>query len=42
MMPQGRRGIRQRQFSRDGDPGRRLVTGSQGGDAGERGEWKDE
>jgi hypothetical protein len=33
---------RQRQFSRDVGPGRRPVTGGQGGDAGERGEWEDE
>jgi hypothetical protein len=35
---------RQRQFfSHDGtDPGRHPVTGGQGGDAGERGEWEDE
>jgi hypothetical protein len=33
---------RQRQFSRDRGPGRRPVTGGQGGDAGERGEWEDE
>jgi hypothetical protein len=28
---------RQRQFSRDGGPGRRPLAGGQGGDAGERG-----
>jgi hypothetical protein len=33
---------RQRQFSHNGGPGRRTVTGCQGGDAGERGEWQDE
>ena len=32
---------RQRQFSHHGGPGRRRVTGCQGGDAGERGEWED-
>jgi hypothetical protein len=32
----------QRQFSHDGGPGRRPVTGCQGGDVGERGEWEDE
>jgi hypothetical protein len=33
---------RQGQFSHDGGPGRRPVTGCLGGDAGELGEWKDE
>ena len=33
---------RQRQSSRDVGPGRRPVTGGQGGDAGERGEREDE
>jgi hypothetical protein len=32
---------RQRQFSHDGGPGRRPVTGGQGVDAGERGGWDD-
>ena len=35
--PRTQRELRQ-QFSRDGGPGRRPVTGGQGGDAGERGD----
>jgi hypothetical protein len=33
---------RQRQLSHNGGPGRRPVTGFQGGDAGEGGEWEGE
>jgi hypothetical protein len=40
--PRTQREERQRSFSRDGGPGHRQVTGGQGGDEGERGEWEDE